>query len=225
MPGPKAFVIDPKNVHDLAPDLLDETGQLKVMPASYYAMTTPEERAMFCAKHAVYGLLTDELIAWVKKVIAGRRAIEIGAGFGGFAAALDIHATDNHMQARPEIMLHYAAHGMKPIRYGKNVEELDAVEAVRRYQPEVVVASWVTHKYDEKRHEAGGNMYGVVEEDIIRNCKTYLFVGNTDVHKDKSIWALPHRKFTPDWLYSRALNGTPNFIAIWGEVPEELPAL
>ena len=219
------YVADPNTVRDLSPDLLDEHGQLRVMPASYFKGTTPEERAVFCARQAVYGLLTEELVAWVKAFIGNRRAIEIGAGYGGLAQALDIHATDNHMQKRPEIASYYALHRVKPITYGKNVEELDALDAVRRYQPEVVVASWVTHKYEESRHEAGGNMFGVVEEDILKHCKTYLFIGNTQVHQEKSIWALPHVKLTPDWIYSRSINGSPDFIGLWGEIPETLPPL
>jgi hypothetical protein len=225
MPAPVAYVLDPKTFRDLSADLLDEAGQLKVPPASYFVDTTREERALFGARHAIYGLLTEELISWVKAFIGNRRAIEIGAGHGGLAAALNIHATDNRMQERPDIIQHYEMQGIKPIRYGKNVEELDAVEAVRRYQPDVVVASWVTHKYSEDRHEAGGNMYGVVEEDIVKRCRTYLFIGNTEVHKGKSIWSLPHVKLTPPWLYSRAMNGTPDIIALWGEIPPDLPPL
>ncbi|MBC8737094.1 hypothetical protein F6X40_09765 [Paraburkholderia sp. UCT31] len=220
-----AHIIDPRNLRDLATDLLDADGKLKVVPSSYFAATSREERAVFCAKNALYGLLTNELVAFVKSLIEGRRAIEIGAGHGGLAAALDIHATDNWMQAEPAIQEHYRSIGVSTIQYGKNVEKLDALEAVQRYKPEVVVASWVTHKYDEARHEAGGNMFGVVEEDIIKICETYLFIGNDHVHKDKSIWALPHVKLYPSWLYSRAMNGSRDFIAVWGKIPESMPAL
>ncbi len=58
-------------------------------------------------------------------------------------------------------------------------------------------------------------MFGVVEEHIIDQCEQYVVVGNTYVHRHKSIWSRPHHKMSPPWLFSRAVNGTPEFIAIF----------
>src|SRR5690606_25860612 len=101
------------------------------------------------------------------------------------------------------------------IVYGKNVEKLAAKNAVQKFRPQVVVASWVTHLYREDRHEAGGNMFGVDEEFILDNCEEYIFIGNTAVHASKSIWTRPHERHTPDWVFSRASNGSPDFVAVW----------
>jgi hypothetical protein len=181
-----------------------------------YAGTTKDERAVMGVTHAIYGFLTTELIQYLRDLINGRSALEIGAGHGALAGALGIRATDNRMQERADIRAYYATLRQPVIRYGANVERLDALESVKKYCPKVVVASWVTHKYDPKRHAAGGNMDGVCEEDIINSCETYVFIGNEKVHANKSIWSLPHTKLTPPWLYSRAHNGSPDFIAIWG---------
>ncbi len=208
-------VLDPSRIRDISPLLLDEQGQLKVVPASVLAQTTREERALFGVRHAYYGFLTEELVAFLREFIGERTAIEIGAGHGGLARALGIPATDNRQQERDDIRAHYEMLRQPTIRYGHNVESLDAEQAVRRYQPQVVVASWVTHRYDPRRHGAGGNQDGVQEEDIIANCDAYVFIGNERVHAGKSIWALPHARQTPPWLYSRAGNGSPDFIAIW----------
>lgn len=208
-------IVYPRDVRDLAPDALAAPGRPRVMPAAYYRETTRIERAVFGAQHGLYGFPTLELVAWVKKEIAGRTAIEIGAGHGAFAEALGIPATDNWMQDDPLIAAHYASLGQPVVRYGHNVERLDAAAAVAKYQPQVVVASWVTHKYEDARHAAGGNMFGVDEAAIIDACEAYIFVGNRHVHRDKIIWDRVHQVWEPDWVFSRASNGTPDFVAIW----------
>jgi hypothetical protein len=210
-----AAVIDTAGARDLALDVLDENGVMKPMPASYYRNTTVAERALFGQRQGIYGFLTEELIDWLQGRIAGRPAIEIGAGHGALAAALGIKATDSKMQEDPKVAAFYAAAGQPVVKYGKNVERLDAKDAVRKYRPRVVIASWVTHLYRPVRHAAGGNMFGVNEEQIIGRCEEYIFIGNAQVHAGKSIWALEHELSTPHWLYSRAHNGTPEFIACW----------
>jgi hypothetical protein len=187
------------------------------MPAAFYHQTSMLERAVFGTRHGLYGLPTEELVTWLKTVTGDRTAIEIGAGHGALAAAIGIPATDNRQQEEPAVVAYYAAIRQPAIQYGLDVEKLTAAEAVTKYRPQVVIASWVTHKYREDRHDAGGNMFGVVEEDIIDACETYIFIGNRKVHALKSIWTRPHRVIEPDWLFSRASNGSPDFIATWGK--------
>lgn len=209
-------VLDPSHIQrDLAPDVLDEHGRPRVMPASFYAQTSQPERSALAVRHGLYCLPTQELIAWLRERIAGRRAIEIGAGNGVIASALGIPATDNCMQADPAIAAHYAALGQPVVNYGPDVIPLDANAAVAQLRPQVVVAAWVTHRYDPARHEAGGNAFGVDEQSIVDGCEEYIFVGNRHVHRNKPIWLLPHELFEFPWLYSRAINGSPDFIAVW----------
>lgn len=210
-----SLVIDPNKVRDISSDFLDASGSLKIVPAQNYALTTREERAILGLKNAVYGFITTELVSYLQDFIGDRSAIEIGAGHGMLAKAIGIRATDNRMQEWADVRAYYQALRQPVVRYGDNVENLDAIDAIKKYRPQVVIASWVTHKYDPSRHEAGGNEYGVREEDVIANCDAYVFIGNERVHANKSIWALPHVKLTPPWLFSRAHNGSPEFIAIW----------
>lgn len=212
-------VIDPSKVRDISALLLAPNGRLKTVPAALLRETTQEERALFCVRHGLYGLVTTELVAFLRELIGSRTAIEIGAGHGTLAAALGIPATDNRMQEWPEIKEHYQALRQTVVPYGAEVVELDAAKAIAEYKPQVVVASWVTHLYDAGRHEAGGNMYGVREEDVIDSVETYVVIGNEQVHRGKSIWSLPHEKLTPDWLFSRASNGSPDFVCIWQRRP------
>jgi hypothetical protein len=212
-----ARIIDPNAIRNIDSMFLDDLGGLKTVPASLYAETSVEERAVFGMRHGLYGFTTVEMIEFLQEKIGSRKAIEIGAGHGGLAKALGILATDNRMQERAEIRAYYEALNQPVVRYGSNVEKIDALDAVRKHKPEVVVASWVTHKYDPRNHAAGGNEFGVREEDIIANCETYIFIGNSKVHAGKPIWKLPHVKIQQDWIFSRAHNGSPDFIAIWGK--------
>lgn len=211
--------IDPRGVRDLSVLVRDPaSGGPRIMPADFYHATTTDERAMLGALNAWYGLPTRELVAWLRYAIDGRSAIEIGAGHGALAAALGIIATDNCMQEDEAVRAVYRLAGQKTIEYGANVERLDALQAIERHRPKVVIASWVTHKYLADRHDAGGNMFGVDEEAVIDGCETYIFIGNRAVHAGKSIWSLPHQAVEPDWLFSRAHNGSPDFIAVWGKL-------
>lgn len=211
-------VLDIRNVRDRSDDVMLDAalGRPRIMPAAYYRATSVEERALLGARNALYGLPTEELVAWLKKAIGTRSAIEIGASHGALAAALGIPATDNCMQEDPTIAAVYAAAGQKAITYGADVVQLAASNAIAAYRPQVVVACWVTHLWREDRPGAGGNMFGVDEEEVLENCDSYIFIGNTQVHRHKSIWSRPHRIIYPDWLYSRAHNGTREFIATWG---------
>lgn len=83
-----------------------------------------------------------------------------------------------------------------PVRYGPNVQRFAADAAVRHFRPEVVIAAWVTHRYDPKRHHAGGNEIGVDEIDILAHCQHYILIGNTHVHRHKEIWRRPTRSST-----------------------------
>jgi len=200
---------------DIAPLLLDEQGRLKVVPAQILAETSAAERGAFGVRYGAYGFVTSELVEHLSVLLAGVSALEVGAGNGVLAEALGIRATDNRQQELPHIRAVYEGLNQALVPYGERVEKLDALSAARRYRPHTVLACWTTHRYDPARHWAGGNEDGVREEELLSLCERYVFIGNEAVHARKSLWALPHEKHHPPWLYSRALNGSPNFIAVW----------
>lgn len=214
-PSMKSFVIDPGKVRDIAPLLLDGEGKLRIAAASMLQETTAQERLVFGVRNGVYCIPTLELCDFLRTRVNGRRAIEIGAGNGVLAKELGIPATDNRQQEDPGVKAYYQQLGQPTVPYGDNVERLDANTAVARYRPEVVIACWVTHLFDPSRESAGGSSSGVDESSIIAACDEYIFIGNEQVHAHKPIWDLPHEKVTPPWLYSRAVNGSRDFIAMW----------
>lgn len=209
------FVLEPQKIRDISADVLDTSGRLRVLPAAYWATTTLEERALFGHQRGLYSFPTVELVEYLRGIIDGRSAIEIGAGHGVLAEALDIPATDNRMQEWEKYRFIYGVTGQPPVPYGPNVIDCHASRAVRRYKPQVVIGCWVTHKYDKARHAAGGNEIGVDEEDILRYCETYVVVGNKVVHEGKKIWNRRHDIEYPPFIYSRAHNGRRDFIATW----------
>lgn len=211
----EAWEIDPHDGENLAACLLDDQGQLRVVPAAQLASSSAQARLHFGVTHGIYGFVTLELVQHLQTIIAGRSAIEIGAGHGRLAAALGIPATDNRQQEEPALREYYAALGQPTVRYGDEVQKLDAAAAIAHHQPQVVVASWVTHRFLPDRPEAGGSTSGVDEEAVIQACETYIVIGNTHVHRHKPIWLLPHDLIKPPWLFSRAVNGSPDFIAVW----------
>lgn len=206
----------PNDARDISPDVIAPSGHIRVMPANYYSATTPEERSLVAVRHGLYGLHTTELVEWVRDRIAGRTALEIGAGNGVLAAALGIRATDNFMQQDPEIRAYYEALRQTPVKYGDRVECLDALDAVRKYRPQVVVACWVTHRYNALQPHREGNMVGVDEVALMQHCDEYIFIGNRGVHGAKPLWDAPgiaNEIFRPAGLYSRSMNSDDNFIA------------
>jgi hypothetical protein len=86
----------------------------------------------------------------------GRRVLEVGAGDGFLARALTTAAPDLEVRATDSGGWSKSSARMTPaeqrqwrrvplagIPLGQNVERLDALDAVRRYRPDVVVCSWL----------------------------------------------------------------------------------
>src|SRR3989304_4554394 len=93
---------------------------------------------------------------------------------------------DNKMQLRPEVKAIYDIQRQPIINSGNDVEELDAISAVKKYNPTTVVACWVTHLWKEGMSQ--GNMLGIEEELLFENgVKKYVHVGNSSIHSFKPI--------------------------------------
>lgn len=210
-----AFELDTSRIRDISPEVLDKHGRLRVLPSAYWASITQDERALFGNRYGLYSFPTVELVEYLRGVIAGRSAIEIGAGHGVLAEALGVTATDSRQQEDDYWRTVLTRMRQPPVPYGPNVIKCHASRAVRQFKPEVVVACWVTHKYDPQRHEAGGNVEGIDELDVLRHCDTYVFIGNEKVHQHSRLWSRPHTIEYPPYVYSRSRNGTRDFVAVW----------
>jgi hypothetical protein len=201
-------VLDPRQIRDIRPEALGEDGRLRVLPTSYWESTTADERALFGKRTGLYSFPTVELVERLREMIAGRLAIEIGAGHGVLADALGIPGTDSFQQRVPKYRAMYERSGHTLVPYGPTVIDMHASRAVRYYRPEIVIGCWVTHKYDPKEHERGGNEVGVDEPDILRHCAKYVMIGHTRVHQHKPLWEkCRHAIEYPSYVVSRAMKG------------------
>lgn len=172
------------------PSLFDSDGTLLPQPADYWASKTLGQRVRFGHETGIYSFPTHEGVDFIKEAIAGReaRAIEIAAGIGAWAKALGIRATDSYLQRRPDIAAKYREMRQPPAPYGKHVEKLEAIKAVRKYRPLVVVASWATQKFRSDRFCMRGNADGIDELRLLPMIDSYILVGNSGQHGDKMIF-------------------------------------
>lgn len=195
----------------------DEGGLLKVLPAAVYAGYDPNELSLWCVRRGYYCLPTIELVLLVKQLIGERSAVEIGSGHGALGRALGIPTTDSKMQDRPDISVHYERIGQATTTYPESVEKLTALEAVEKYKPKVVVAAWVTHRFNEKAPEREGNQYGVDEGKLLGKpfVKRYIFVGHERVHRKKPILERKHDTYKGSFLHGRPTDREGNVVWVW----------
>lgn len=208
------FIFNATDISALEKLLLDNEGNLQVVEYKQLKPFTQEQISQFCVKHGVYQIVTRELVDFLKGFIGSAEAIEIGAGNGCLGLALGIPTTDNRMQEWPDIITLYNSLRQAPVRYGRWVEPLDALTAVLKYKPDVVIGAWITHRW--KPHLPNGNIHGVDELQFRGKIKNYIMIGHERVHKDKEIFGVfrcTTLKF--DWLVSRSLDKDKNRIYIF----------
>jgi len=169
-----------------------------------------DDLSFFSWKHGVYALPTKELIYFL---ISQKINLEIGTGFGLISKYLKhVILTDNKLQERPDIVAQYKALNQPVIKYYPKIEQLDGNAAVDKYKPKKVLACWVTQKWKEGI-TLDGNVDGVDEEDILSKVDKYIFVGNTEIHKNKII--LDRVKETIDFPMLSRTNKGKNVIWIF----------
>ena len=100
-----------QNVAYLDKILLDNRGVLKVVGNSALSQIPKEHLMQGGNEQGVYTFPTTELIEWLRTQIAGRKCIEICAGFGTIGRALGVTLTDSYMQMTPEMAMVYKMAG------------------------------------------------------------------------------------------------------------------
>ena len=207
-------ILEVSDISELESVLLKD-GKVQNLPYELLNRFSQEQISLFCHTHAIYQLPTQELIHFIQKHIEGESAIEIGSGNGCMGRSLGIRMTDNKMQELPEVRGYYQMMGQPVIKYGEDVEHIDAISAVKKYQPKVVVASWVTHKFKEGMNV--GNALGIEEELLFENgVEKYIHIGNEKTHMYKPILEIfPVRKFKHKTIISRSMARDQNIIYIF----------
>ncbi len=204
-------IITPCDLSRLEAECMPD-GVLRAMPFAYYSDFSGNELKYLMWKHGIYVLPTTELIEWLSKNITGT-AIEIGAGLGAIARGLGIPATDSKLQESDLAKFMYGMTNQPTIKYGSDIEKLDAEQAIFKYSPDTVIGAFITHKYEARMEN--GNQFGVKEEDILKACVKYINIGNLVTHKDKPILKIDHEEYKFPWLFTRAGHQDMNRIFVW----------
>lgn len=207
-------IFDNVDVSYLDSELLKEN-LLIVKPTSFYQNIPQDNLSLWGHHNGVYCFPTEELIDWLKNQITDK-TIEIGAGVGTIGRVLNIPVTDScYMRNNAEVVLYYKMLCQPITKYPSDIIEMDAISAIKHYKPEVVIGSWITHKYNEKEPWREGNQYGVDELFILENVQKYIMIGNEKIHSKKPILGLHHKTFRFPWLFSRSLSVDTNVIYVW----------
>jgi len=195
--------------------LLDDNRRMYPLNSYFYrTYMTPAALRVWCHDHARYNVITGELLDWLREQIGTRTALEIAAGMGDLGYRLGIPMTDSHVQADdPSVKAVMKACGQVGTTPPPDVLKMDAQTAVKKFKPQVVIGAWVTQRWLPGDEE--GSIVGPREEEIIKNCETYIHIGNEIVHRNKRILKLPHQTFKFPWLVSRAKEQDKNIIQIW----------
>jgi len=197
--------------------LLGEDGLLRVLPAAEYA-GIPRPFLMLWAGEMGYHLFpTTELVEWLRQEIGGARAIEICAGAGVLGRALGVRCIDWDVCGRfPEALAHYRLFRQTPPVIGSHCEKIEALEAVAKYEPEVVFGGYVTQRLHagDPSHTAA-SFAGVDERILIECVRKYIVIGSHATHGSKRIWKDRARELSPSWVVSRSPDPADTLIAVW----------
>jgi len=196
-------------------EILLDGDRIKLLPTSSYNSIDPLHLRLWCHRHARYGIPTIELIEWLKEQIAGRKAIEIGAGNGDLGFHLGIQSTDSYCQVLNQWVRESYAQMRQPITQPKPETTIhEALDAIQQFQPQVVIGSWITQLSLEPIPQS--SPLGVDEQELIKHVDAYIHIGNEDSHGQKKILELPHETIQQPWIISRAANPSKNVIYVWG---------
>lgn len=218
--GIRAVELERGDISELE-SLVIVDGEIRPIPAEQAKRFSDAQLLQFMHEHALYVFPTTELVEWLQQEIEEGEpdlipdAIEICSGNGWLAKALEIPATDSYLQDREDIKQMYDAAGTPRISYGGHVERLDAVSAVKKYQPRFVIAAYATVKWGEGKSRSQGNMYGVDTRWVINHCYSYILIGCDSVHANDKAMLWPHERFTPPWLIVRCNSSTQGVIYRW----------
>lgn len=201
-----------KELNDL---MLFKFNPLEVYPSDFFEMQT-EKTLMGHANYVsgVYQYITIELCEFLKQLICDKKTIEICAGHGAIGKYLGIPSIDRKLMIKEAKEYYSQFKQLKTIDYPNHIIEMTANQALKFYNPEIVIGSWVTQKYISKK-DIDASIYGVEEEKIIDKCEMYIHIGNKNVHGTKRINKTPHYLIKADFLFSRAINSDLNEIRIY----------
>jgi hypothetical protein len=207
------------NTQHLDSVLLDNEGRLKVLDTVVFGQINPIELKVWARNNGVFHFITTEMITWLKDRISGKAAIEICAGKGTIGRALGIPSTDSYVLQKPRNLYKIVELGEEPTNPPPDVLRYEAMQAVRKFKPAVVVGAFVSqvHRPWEDYNIIPSSPFGVDEELLLQHVQTYIMFGNKGPHKFKRIFKHKHKEYSFPWLHTRAQNQQLNRVWIWNK--------
>ena len=228
-------LVDLKRVGEIVKSIVGKDGKIYPIPYSLIENDTLDTLNFVMQALGLYTFPTLELCEWLSSQIDDNpelephSAIEICGGTGWIGRQLGIPSTDVKNMENPlvqDVMLEQAS---MPTIYADDVETLEASDAVKKYQPEIVIGSYVTskqlvEKIDRKRAMTIGfympSLHGVIEQNLMDVAKKEVRVGvdvksicrkvykvilvcNMRTHRNESYISLPHQTISFPWLVTR----------------------
>lgn len=198
---------------------LMEGGLPRAVPAEFLSRFPRNDFLVWCHRNAIYQYPTVELVSWLRGQMAGQTALEIGAGNVCLGRFLAIPMADTYYQTHnPEIRQFMGALRQPPTSPQPGVDPLDAIAAIDKYNPSVVIGSWITHRYNG----TSGLPYGVDSLQVVSRCK-YVLLGNLHVAKGHPLFERSHTAIRFPWLVSRAHDPAQNRAWVWDKQKVEYP--
>lgn len=210
-------IIKKGSAKDISNEVLDKNGKVKLMTASEWTSFPWNDFRLFCHFYARYGIPTIELVEFLYDIIKDKLTIEIGAGTGDLGYHLRIPMTDSRQQEMPEVIKAYKNMQQPVIIYPDEVRKFDAIDAIRFYKPDIVIASWIS-PYSPCETYYKSNPFGVKVEKVVDMVERFILLGNIDSHGDMPIMKLNHQELYAEWMVSRAKNQENNRIWIWSNL-------
>lgn len=210
------------NVDYLDDLFINQQGLIQAVPAIILEEIPHEHLMIWANDHAVFQIVTCELIEWLKEQIGDKKTLEICAGNGVISRELGIIGVDNRLQEKPYFQKlvtekYGVSNQLQMTSPPKEIKKYEAIEAIRVFRPEIVVGAFVTGKNTRNEAAKGitGNAYGVDMKELFARVKKYIHFGNKNTHLPNPIYELPHSELAYPWLYSRAFDQSLNRIWIW----------
>lgn len=198
--------------------LLDN-GRMRSLPAADLRLVPHMALQQWAQLRGRYQFPTVELIEWLRARIAGRKCVEIGAGYGDIGRNVGgVTLTDSYFQTAQEMRHHYGkVLGQHAISPPPDVMRREGAAAIWRYQPAVCLACWVTQKFEagDEAAQTGSCVGGVDFHKLLSKVGELVFVGNAKVHRDMRLLAEPHEEYAFPWIVSRATDQSLNRIWVW----------